>query len=61
MRIGSNIPEGIPNVAFLTPDNQKVLIVLNDGTDAKSFDVRINDRIFTASLPKGAVGTFVWE
>lgn len=61
VRIGSNIPEGIPNVAFLTPDNQKVLIVLNDGTDAKSFDVRINDRIFTASLPKGAVGTFVWE
>jgi glucosylceramidase len=60
VRIASNEPDGIPNVAFKTPDGKVVLVVLNETDDLKKFDVRSGGKIFTATLPKRAVGTFVW-
>ena len=60
LRIDSNLPEGLHNVAFLRPDGKKVLIVLNDSEAAKSFTVKEKENGFTGTLNPGAVGTWVW-
>ncbi|HEY5823084.1 MAG TPA: glycoside hydrolase family 30 beta sandwich domain-containing protein [Cyclobacteriaceae bacterium] len=60
VRIESNLIDGLPNVAFLTPEGKKVLIVLNDSDQSKSFSIKQNNPVANASLPAGAVGTFVW-
>ena len=60
LRIDSNLPEGLPNVAFLRPDGKKVLIVLNDSDAEKTFTVKEKENGFTGILNPGAVGTWVW-
>lgn len=60
VRIDTNIPEGLSNVAFLTPSGKKVLIVVNDGENKKDFNIKFNDEFVETALEKGAVGTFVW-
>jgi glucosylceramidase len=60
VRIASNPLEGLPNVAFKTPDKRVVLIVLNDGSSPRTFQIRGEANLATATLPAGAVGTFVW-
>ena len=60
VRIASTLPEKLPNVAFRTPTGQRVLVVLNDGTDAQAFNIRQGGRQVAATLPAGAVGTYVW-
>lgn len=60
VRIHSGIPANLPNVAFRTPTGKKVLIVLNDASVSQRFNIRFNGKTMTASLDKGAVGTFVW-
>jgi glucosylceramidase len=60
IRIGSNIPSGLYNVAFLTPEGKKVVIVVNDNDERKSFAIKSGDRFTEATLASGAVGTFVW-
>ena len=59
-RISSNVSSTLPNVAFKTPDGKKVLIVLNSGGAAQSFNVKQGARTFTASLDAGAVATYIW-
>jgi glucosylceramidase len=60
VRIGSNIPGNLQNVAFLTPAGKKVLIVLNDSPSAQTFTVQFNGRNFSTALNGNAVGTYVW-
>jgi glucosylceramidase len=60
VRIGSNVFSTLPNVAFKTPDGNKVLIVLNDGTAAQTFHVQFGGKKIAATLDAGAVGTYVW-
>jgi glucosylceramidase len=60
VRIESNRIDGLPNVAFLTPEGKKVIIVLNNGDQRKSFSIETNKGIINTSLTSGAVGTFVW-
>jgi len=60
VRIASNIEEGLPNVAFKTPDGKKVLIVLNTSSETKIFVVAYNEKSITVSLPAGAVATCIW-
>jgi glucosylceramidase len=60
VRIGSNITGSLQNVAFKTPAGKKVLIVENDGTTSAAFNIRINGKWVTPTLPAGAVGTFIW-
>lgn len=43
MRIHSHRVASLPNVAFLTPQNKVVLIVLNNAAKAKAFVV-VNER-----------------
>ena len=61
VRIGSNTSEMLPNVAFITPDGKKVLIVQNNSGAKKNFNIRFGRKKVSASLDKGAVGTYVWQ
>ena len=55
MRIATNELHPLPNVAFRTPDERKVLIVLNDGRSAQTFSIRDGDKPVTSTLSAGAV------
>ncbi len=59
-RVHSNVPNSLENVAFVTPDGKKVLIVENDGSTAQTFNIKFNNRYITTTLNAGAVGTYVW-
>jgi glucosylceramidase len=60
VRVSSNIPGNLQNVAFLRPDGKKVLIVLNDEANAETFTVQFNNQNFSTTLNGDAVATFVW-
>ena len=60
VRIDSNDLEQLPNVAFRTPQGEKVLIVSNVSDSPQRFSVRSNGESFTASLNAGSVATYVW-
>lgn len=60
VRIGSNNTSSIVTVAFKNPAGKKVLIALNKGTNAESFNIKFNGKMVTTSLNGGAVGTYVW-
>ncbi|MBX2921811.1 MAG: glucosylceramidase [Chitinophagaceae bacterium] len=60
VRIASGNNSPLPNVAFKTPDNKIVLIVLND-TDAKrSFGIAYRGKTTTTALNPGAAATYIW-
>jgi glucosylceramidase len=61
IRIGSTENSELPNVAFLDPAGRKVLIVLNEADESKTFSIRFGDQTAMATLPGGSVGTFEWE
>jgi glucosylceramidase len=61
VRIGSNNVGDLLDVAFKTPDGQKVLIVLNSGSYTTTFNIRFRGKIVSPSLAAGAVGTFIWK
>lgn len=60
VRIASNIPRNLPNVAFQTADNKTVLIVVNEGPGEQEFNIRVKGKAFKSSLQAGAVATYVW-
>jgi len=60
VRISSNQPDNLPNVAFKTPDGSTVLIVLNDATTSQSFNMKLGVETVTSTLAGGAVGTYIW-
>ena len=60
VRVASNIPGSLQNVAFLRPDGKKVLIVLNDEANPEKFAVQFNNQNFSVRMEGYAVATFVW-
>ncbi|MFD3003757.1 glycoside hydrolase family 30 beta sandwich domain-containing protein [Pontibacter toksunensis] len=62
VRIASNMPEALPNVAYQTPAGQKVVVVFNDGKEEQTFNIchKKQQQQITSSLSAGAVGTYVW-
>jgi glucosylceramidase len=60
VRIESVNAGSVYNVAFKIPDGRKVLIALNDGSTAASFNIKFKGKWATASLPAGGVGTYIW-
>lgn len=60
-RINSNSDESLPNVAFRTPHNQNVVIVLNNTETARTFYIEYKGRKTAATLEPGAVATYVIE
>ncbi|GAB3424234.1 glycoside hydrolase family 30 protein [Niabella aquatica] len=59
-RISSTQHSIVPNVAFKRPDGKKVLIVLNDGNNSFSFNIRFKNTWATATLAAGTAGTYIW-
>jgi glucosylceramidase len=60
VRIASNTPTGLPNVAFRTPEGKKVVVLLNELTVEASFNIKFNGSWALATLAPGAVATYVW-
>ncbi|WP_316831383.1 glycoside hydrolase family 30 protein [Pedobacter aquatilis] len=60
VRIASNELADLSNVAFKTPDGKKVLIVANTGKETANFNINYKGKNLSATLDKGAVGTYIW-
>jgi glucosylceramidase len=65
VRVASTVTDGskttsLPNVAFRTPAGRYVLVVLNDGNAAQSFNVSFAGRRAPHTLAAGSVATYVW-
>jgi glucosylceramidase len=52
---------GLEHVAFRNKDGSIVLMALNAGTEAISFDIEWNGEFASYTLEPGAVATFVWQ
>ena len=59
-RIDSTDVDGLPNVAFKTPDGKTVLVVANTTDAAQTFQVACDGQSIQPTLPGHAVATFVW-
>jgi glucosylceramidase len=60
VRVNSNAPDNLLNVAFVAPDGKKVLIVLNDNNAEKTFSIAYKHFYVATTLPSGGVGTYYW-
>ncbi|MCC3156695.1 glucosylceramidase [Hymenobacter sp. 15J16-1T3B] len=60
VRIASTLSDQLPNVAFRTPDGHHVVLVQNHSPAAQAFNIRARGQQLAATLPAGAVGTYVW-
>ena len=61
VRIGSEAPPELPNVAYATPDGAIVVLLLNTAAATQTVDLKINGRKYPVTLPAGAVATSVFE
>ncbi|TRW22752.1 glucosylceramidase [Flavobacterium zepuense] len=59
VRVESNLPEGLPNVAYTTPGGNVVAIIQNTSTEEKTIDVAEGSKTKTITLKAGAVATLV--
>lgn len=57
-RIASTLPEGLSNVAYLTPFGKTVLVAINEDDTEKDFLVVVNNKALSLSLPARTVGTY---
>ncbi|MBA2250384.1 MAG: glucosylceramidase, partial [Chitinophagaceae bacterium] len=60
VRVESNVPGNLQNVAYVTPSGKKVLIVLNDSNTSQAFNIMFKGKLVTTTLDAGAVGTYTW-
>ncbi len=61
VRVASTGEGDLNTVAFETPSKKKVVIVLNEGTSDRTFNIKFKDKWVTPSLPAGSVATFLWN
>lgn len=60
VRIDTNVPTDLPNVAYKTPAGKKVLVVLNTSPSPQQFNIQYKGKIMTTALANGSVGTYIW-
>lgn len=60
VRVATGVPEGLPNVAFITPAGRTVLIVLNTAKQKQVFHIGDKGRYLVTSLEPGAVASYIW-
>ena len=60
VRIESNTSSEFPNVAYKTPDDKIVVIVLNNSDVQSALNINAGEEPITVTMPAGAVATFVW-
>ena len=61
IRIESNTSELLPNVAFVTPEGKKVLLVENNSASLQRFNIKEKNHWITLSLDAGSVATLIWK
>jgi glucosylceramidase len=61
IRIASNMQDSLPNVAFVTPSSEKVLIVANISSSDQTFDIIYHGKHTTAILQPRSVATYTWK
>jgi glucosylceramidase len=59
VRVESSAANGLADVAFKTRGGKIILLVENDGNNAKTFTVGCAGQVFTCTLNAGAVATYV--
>lgn len=59
LRVKSNVIEGLPNVAYKTPNGGTVAIIQNTSKEDKTIDVNAGSKNTTITLKAGAVATLV--
>lgn len=59
-RLFTNYTDDLPNVAFVTPNQEIVLLVLNNSEVRQEFNVIQGDNKYTTALDPGSVSTYVW-
>lgn len=59
-RIASTENGNLSSVAFLTPANKKVLIVLNSGTGSQTFNIKYNGNTASATLTAKSAATYIF-
>lgn len=57
----SNLREGVYNVAFMNPDNMKVLIVFNENEKHNSICIRDGEEVVSYIIPPLSLTTFCWK
>ncbi len=61
IRIASNEPDELPNVAFTTPAGKTVLVVANTAKKNQSFSIHYHGQYASLQLRAGSVATYVWN
>ncbi len=59
IRVASNEPQGLKNVAFKSPNGATILIIQNQNEQSKAFNIKVDDKEINTELPANGVGTFV--
>jgi glucosylceramidase len=60
VRIESNIVGDLQNVAFKTPAGKTVLLVLNEGKNAQTFNINAGSKWITATIAGETAATYIW-
>ena len=60
VRVASNEPAGLSNVAYKTPGGKRVLVVLNTKEAPQKFNIQFRGKVVGVSLPGKAVATYIW-
>ncbi|CAH0477656.1 unnamed protein product [Peronospora belbahrii] len=47
--------------AFVTPENRKVLVVMNENTESADFELQVGGVALETTVPARAIRTFTWE
>jgi len=61
MRIYSSLSGNLTTAAFLTPEGDKVLLVLNDSNKTEFFNIKYDYKWCTVSLNSNEVATYIWK
>lgn len=61
VRVASTTSGVLPNVAFVTPAGERVLIVSNDSGSSNQFQIRWHGKSVAMTLSAGSVATCVWK
>ncbi len=60
VRVATNVPGNLQNVAYKTPNGKRCLVVLNTGATLQSFNIQYKGKAVNTSLYGGAVATYIW-
>ena len=61
VRVYSSSTSSLPNVAFITPEDKIVTVVLNDSNDKIKFNITFENNYMHSTLNAGAIGTYTWK